>query len=57
MNGGADYLDDVIEKLTKYKYDVILYIHKYKNIRCYNILKIQRLYKYFTTAFTWAIYL
>ncbi len=39
MNGGADYLDDIIEKLTKYKDDVVLYIHEYKNIRYYNIFK------------------
>ena len=39
MSGGADYLDDIIKKLTKYKDDVVLYIHEYKNIRQYNIFK------------------
>jgi len=57
MNGGADYLDDLIEKLTKYKDDIVFYIHEYKNIRYYNVFKKYKNYIYFTTAFTRAIYL
>jgi glycosyltransferase involved in cell wall biosynthesis len=39
INGGADYLDDIVEGLTKYEDNIILYIHEYKNIRYYNIFK------------------
>jgi glycosyltransferase involved in cell wall biosynthesis len=39
MNGGADYLDDIIEILTNYKDDIVFYIHEYKNIRYYSIIK------------------
>jgi len=46
MKGGADYLDDTIEKLTKYKDNVVLYIHEYKNLRYYNIFKKYKDYIY-----------
>jgi len=46
MNGGADYLEDIIEKLIKYKNDSVLYIHEYKNIRYYIIFKKYKDYVY-----------